>query len=453
MLKLVHGKTFFLFLVFFFAYYILHTTYHIPAAHAAIREIPDCDSLTTTPVTADVEPQEKYVDTVSNAIIYPEINQGNENNSQKDKVICAGISQQNWLASILPSFVCSLVPILGYCPQAVSLGTNTVLLYYKTSTFKDANLYPDLQYEPQPYRKEVIDDPEGSSQTIGNSVISEITNWIGRNPGSYMTAGFPTSVQVEDNPTPINLVEKLNEEDGLTQVDKIETERTGQYDPACNLNFSGMFYPGVTIAGFEDCVSGSSQLAQAGNQISSNINATDFEQLMRGQGRNINVLGSSAEEFVSNVINNGKNLIGSVPNSQDYLGRIYRAALSKNINPLAILSIWGVEQGFGFPDSGFIFGCGVGLDNPPRTFDSQLECSVNVVDRWMKDFEANNDSGKKSIDVVVKSGDQWIPTGEKCLYDDPFIYSYEWYTPECHYDDGNIHARGNFVKFYKDFLQ
>lgn len=238
----------FLILISFFL--ISHISYLISPTYAAIREIPDCEPEGSTPVTANIESHEKYLDLESKALIYSGINEEIENNPQNSKPICPGISQENWLTPFL-RFTCSFLPTSGFCSQALSLGKNTVVLDSKFSTFKDANVYPNLKYEKQPSNVDVIRDT--TKDQIGDEVISAIVDSAGKNPASFFMAGYPDKVYIEDNPTPVMLADKLDENAALTQGGKIETERTGQLCPAQSVNFSGMFYPGFIPQGFEEC--------------------------------------------------------------------------------------------------------------------------------------------------------------------------------------------------------
>ncbi|MBI2022339.1 DUF11 domain-containing protein [Candidatus Daviesbacteria bacterium] len=169
---------------------------------------------------------------------------------------------------------------------------------------------------------------------------------------------------------------------------------------------------------------------QVDPQSVSGIN--DFNTLMRGQGRNIAVLGSE-DEFVSKVSNNGSQY---VTGKEEYLRKVYKKAVSRNVNPLAVLVHWGTETGFSLDLQNKAFSCPVGV---ATSFDEQVSCSSNTFDNWMRYFEQNNTDGKLALN-------------DKCIYDDPYIFATEKYGPTCVVYDGNDHYLSNFVKFYKQFL-
>lgn len=168
------------------------------------------------------------------------------------------------------------------------------------------------------------------------------------------------------------------------------------------------------------------------------ISATDFDSLMQGHGR-LNSFGGE-DNFITKVVGNGNTF--RLLDKESYLRQIYKASRAKQLNPLIVLVIWGVEQGFGLRQP--YLGClGSGAT---ASFDTQLNCAVNTLDRWMNHFDRIKDgSGIASIDKVDRGG---RPTGEKCFYNDPFLYAYEMYTPVCHFEHGNEHARRNFVRYY-----
>ena len=158
-----------------------------------------------------------------------------------------------------------------------------------------------------------------------------------------------------------------------------------------------------------------------------NKSAADFNSLMTGQGRCTNVLGGESA-FVSAVIKNGGSRFG-LSAKQSELQAIYQQATAKNVNPLIVLTIWGVEAGF--QDNGTQFGCkpfGSG-------FSSQLSCSVNTLNNWMSYYDQ-----QKTKPVKLTAS---------CVYNDPFIFAYEKYTPVCVINDSNGNARKNFVTYYK----
>ncbi len=251
MSKFVYRKIVFLFFVFLFSYYILHTTYYISPTFAAIRDFPDCQPGGTAPVTANVEPIENSTDMLLNALVYPGVNKEIQENPQKDKTVCPGISN-NWLTNIV-KIPCSL-PIIGnFCPQSLSLGSNTVLFDSKTLVWKNANLYPNLIYEDQPSNKDVIQDT--SSSEVGDKVVSAVADRAGLNYGNYFSTDIPREVYIEGSKTPVKLVKRLDENAALKQAgNKIENdERTTQLCPSADLYVTGTFYPGFTPKALEEC--------------------------------------------------------------------------------------------------------------------------------------------------------------------------------------------------------
>lgn len=155
--------------------------------------------------------------------------------------------------------------------------------------------------------------------------------------------------------------------------------------------------------------------------------SSDFETLMANQGRNVTVIGDE-DAFVNRVLLNK----GAINLDEQHLRQVYRTAAAKNVNPLSVLAIWGVEASFGL--NGTEFGCkpfGSG-------FADQLTCGVNTLNFWMSDFDQNNRGGSITL------------TGVKtCVFTDPFTYAYEKYTPVCTINDNNDNARRNFVTYYK----
>lgn len=179
--------------------------------------------------------------------------------------------------------------------------------------------------------------------------------------------------------------------------------------------------------------------AQASSQPI-NINASDFNSLMIGQGRNTSVLGNEAN-FVNTVLQNGARLLDNVQNPSYYVRLIYQVAVAKNVNPLAVLAIWGTEQGFQLKSPEF--GCDPRGGNFPG-FEAQLNCSVNTLINWMNYFEKNKNS----------NGTLTLPSniGKNCVYSDPFLFAAEKYGPECTIYDANDFFRSNFVKYAKIFV-
>lgn len=168
------------------------------------------------------------------------------------------------------------------------------------------------------------------------------------------------------------------------------------------------------------------------------LNATSFEELVKGQGRNTTILGDE-DAFVDAVFGN---ILESRPVTnrttyESYVRTIYKTSLAKNVNPLIPLVIWGVEQSFEI--NGREFGC-----KPFDTgFATQVDCSVNTLNKWMTDFETKKASGIFPVPYTIHN---------TCSFEDPFIYAYEAYTPVCSMNDSNDEARTNFVILFKEFL-
>lgn len=178
-------------------------------------------------------------------------------------------------------------------------------------------------------------------------------------------------------------------------------------------------------------------VAKAFNDLTINPNASDITSLMKGHGRNVGVMGSE-DAFTQRVMQNGTGF--GLSDKEANIRAIYKKAVERNINPLAIMVIWGTEVGFKLNNSEF--SC------PPRVFDGftdQLSCSTNTFNNWMKYFEENKD--KQTGTLVIES-----KIGKTCIYDDPFLYALEKYGPVCAVYDSNDHFHTNFVKFYKQFL-
>ena len=162
-----------------------------------------------------------------------------------------------------------------------------------------------------------------------------------------------------------------------------------------------------------------------------NTSSNDFDTLMAGQGRNTGILGDRAS-FIAAVLKNGSGLAGGFSSGQysDQLGQIYDSAVSKNVNPLIITTIWGVEASFELNNTEFgcmPFGSG---------FAKQMSCSVNTINNLMAEFD-----DLKSKGPVYLAG---CPT-----FTDGFLYAYEYYTPVCHASDGNDASHKNFVTIFK----
>lgn len=166
--------------------------------------------------------------------------------------------------------------------------------------------------------------------------------------------------------------------------------------------------------------------------ISSINGITDFNVLMKGQGRNTNILGDE-NNFAKVTESNGSIYVGG---KEEYVRTIYKAAVARNVNPLAILSIWGTETGFRLGMQNVALSCPV---REQTSFESQANCAAKTYDFWMRDFEQRNRDGVLAIN-------------QKCSYDDPFIYATEKYGPTCVVYDGNDFFLKNFVIYYKKFL-
>ncbi len=175
-------------------------------------------------------------------------------------------------------------------------------------------------------------------------------------------------------------------------------------------------------------------------------NAPDFDNLMRGQGRNLTVLGSSEDQFIANLKTNLQGTArASLLNEENRLRQIYQATTARQVNPLVVLTTWGTEAGFDRAYDKLAFGC-----DPPREdgtggrfpgFESQLQCSINTWNNLMNEFEAKAQQG---IPVSLNS-----QIGKICQYEDPFIYAAERYGPVCVVNDANENYRKSFYNIYK----
>ena len=126
--------------------------------------------------------------------------------------------------------------------------------------------------------------------------------------------------------------------------------------------------------------------------------------------------------------------------NRTYLKKIYENAVSKNVNPVMPLVIWGVEASWQLNGTEF------GVISPRvrhKGFNLQLDSSTNILRREMTSFTAHQKNGGRGIASTYKP---------KCYYTDMFSYAYEWYTPVCHESDGNDPSRKNFIDFYKIFM-
>jgi hypothetical protein len=170
--------------------------------------------------------------------------------------------------------------------------------------------------------------------------------------------------------------------------------------------------------------------ATGGTNLPPNATATDFDTLMRGQGRNTTIMGDE-NTFVAQTVTKDGRLRGQ----ENAIRRIYQAAIARNVNPLVILTLYGEEAGFA-SNNNTQFGCkpfGSG-------FEKQLACSVATWDNWMKYFDEHKDtSGQVSL-------------GGGCVYSDPFLFAAEKYGPRCVVNDNNDHFTKNFVSIFKQLL-
>lgn len=167
----------------------------------------------------------------------------------------------------------------------------------------------------------------------------------------------------------------------------------------------------------------------SGGNIPIDKNATDFDTLMTGQGRNINILGDE-NNFVNQTIQKDRRLSGQ----EDTVRTLYRAAVARNVNPLVILTLYGEEAGFA-SNNDTQFGCrpfGSG-------FAAQLSCSVATWDNWMKYFDEHKDTNGT------------LSLGGSCVYTDPFIFAAEKYGPRCVINENQYFTK-NFVLIFKQLL-
>jgi hypothetical protein len=167
-----------------------------------------------------------------------------------------------------------------------------------------------------------------------------------------------------------------------------------------------------------------------------NTNTSDFDTLMKGQGRNVTILGDE-NSFVATVLKNGARRLPSGIESQ--LRQIYEKAAAKNVNPLIIVTIWGVESTFG-TNANEQFNC------PPYEvpFDGDgvgLSCTVNTLNNQMNKFEQQQNAGVFPVPLKDE---------KTCYFSDEFLFAYEAFTPVCATYDNNDGARQNFVTIYKE---
>ena len=176
------------------------------------------------------------------------------------------------------------------------------------------------------------------------------------------------------------------------------------------------------------------------------LGASVFEELMKGQGRNTGILGNE-DQFVTAVLANaGSRMPEGGANHEQYLRQLYETAVANNINPLIMLTIWGVEQSFAI--NGTEFGCDPRGEGRGAGFEWQVQCSADTLNRWMNDFDEKAAQG-----IFPVPYDPSWSENHGCTFEDPFVYAYEAYTPVCSMNDGNSESRENFVIIFKDFLQ
>lgn len=178
-----------------------------------------------------------------------------------------------------------------------------------------------------------------------------------------------------------------------------------------------------------------------------NLDASTFEELVAGQGRNTGILGNE-DEFVEAIFANTQPVRFASGGGRDayepYIRDLYRVAVSNNINPVIMLTIWGVEQSLGIVN-GLEFGCD--LNNPEaRGFANQVQCSADTLNTHMNDFDTKAAQG-----LPVYYNPSWA-TNKDCDFYDAFAYAYEAYTPVCSMSHGNDEARTNFQIYFKEFL-
>lgn len=173
-----------------------------------------------------------------------------------------------------------------------------------------------------------------------------------------------------------------------------------------------------------------------------NPNSTDFDSLMRGQGRNVNVLGDETS-FVQRILASGEKRIQAYEN---LIRQAYREAVAQNVNPLILIALWGEESGYDTTGRYAAMGCdprqayGTGKD-----FSSQLGCAVRTWNTRMTEY--NTKAAKEGVPVKLES-----KVGKTCQYDDEFLYAAEIYGPTCVIYDQNDYFHRNFYLHYKKLL-
>ena len=163
----------------------------------------------------------------------------------------------------------------------------------------------------------------------------------------------------------------------------------------------------------------------------------DFETLLRGQGRNVNILGDLTT-FLATVYQNNPD--PRLAGRQDIVTQIYNTAVASNVNPLIILTLWGEESGYS--TTGASLGCDPHVGGFPG-ITAQIGCGVNTMNHWLTDFEQH-----------VGQDGTYTVTGSlgPCTFDDATIYAMERYGPVCLMNDGNSHFHANFASIFRQFL-
>jgi hypothetical protein len=182
--------------------------------------------------------------------------------------------------------------------------------------------------------------------------------------------------------------------------------------------------------------SGGGTTGAKGNPTETEKKILEFFNLIAGQGRNTTVLGDE-NQFVAAVLKNAAPGYG-LAGKEAQLRAIYKKAVAAKVNPLIMVVMWGVEQGWNI--NGTEFGC---IHQRGSGFESQLTCRVNEVNHFMT--EAEQSIAKKGLPFAH-------PVAPQCTYTDPFVYAYEKGTPVCAVNDSNGNARKNFVEYYKKLL-
>ena len=182
-----------------------------------------------------------------------------------------------------------------------------------------------------------------------------------------------------------------------------------------------------------------------------NTSTTDFDELMRGQGRNISLYPNAsafADAAIKNIGNRFTNQASSTTRDANtykpYLEELYTASVAKNVNPVIILTIWGVEESFVYNTHSF--NCPPPREGWGQTYSEQLGCSIASLNNLMRDYENRAAKGENPVTIPKANG------AGSCNYTDPFLYAYEMYTPVCHTSDQNDNAHTNFVIIFREIL-